>query len=1633
MAAAMIVVMLEMARRRRRRVKKHEKGEPVPLGSSLILITILAIHRRFQDPFAASQVSESSSGLLLPPPHSQTTALWTSRAPSVSNDKYNIDRCCHYHPFHGLDKRLRHFAVALLPSADDRALLRGSSASSPLPARSLSYAQASKKTATIVSSSAALPAQHSAVTPSPGNTAAAAAAAINNARLPLSAPSPVNGKHSIQPAVPPLVATPPAVSSSGNVIVNGSSITGGPSSHPLPHNHGHGHNHSNHSRKSSLASQSQAATTSWSQPQQQNGLRMPPGQQPPTPSSIHFGNVSNGPHGPHIGSSPALPSTIPLIPSSSSSSAPSADLPVGSPQTSPSPAPQPVASGGPPPSLPRQGMPAFGSVTENTEHNRSIPQRPVSMPPNAPLNPNMPGPPHLRRDSSHGEVPPHGRGMPQNPSRGRNQHQMSGSGNYGGQYPPHNNSSQFNSSNYAGNQPYRTGPNQPRTAAGGPIGSPYQTPAHMANFNNNRGGRSPALTHSLPSTPQMNSAQLAGNPPMQPSPHLSFAQHLAPHGSHQMQPMQPMYPQGYEPGFYTQPYMGYQPQYIPPGSPRPSYPMPQPPQQGTYMPPFQNSQSSAMARTGSQPSDHHIHRPPSSLSHIPHASPLTSAAIPPPLSHPGPTPSVPTNPNSPFFKKAEKASKKIEIRDPNTGTVKTFNNLPPVQTSGRSPVIVSSSPAPEQAGHGKPEPKPVSKPMTIKTDQEVKDEMKAAVQREIQLKKQQEEQEIRLKKEEEDRKARDAEEARLKKEEEERLAREQEQREREEAERKAAEEAAAKVKAEEEERLRIEMEKEEARRKEQEEAEKLKSAPTEQALSAAPTADTTGGTEEALRPEEVQKIDSAPISADVPSTSAGIDNGNVDSKATAIKNSKSTTSDAKETEDSASDPAKIAVNTPAPPTVAAETQVPSLKQNQRKPAPLNLQLKTSSEPALPSAALTALRSARFIDDINKVAYPPSIISPNPALNSNAPNGKFKYEKDFLMQFQGVFTDKPSVDWEQRMRDTVGEPDSARPMQGSRVPSSAGAKGPRSALPGPPSTSGMRIGSFQIGSEMGKPGNILPPSVRQSSNSPFPVGGMPRPFPPRNPSSTQLSSQSGSAPQSPGGHNKPPRSGSKNIPRRGMEGKRPSQGGPSKTETDSGAAAAASASADFEPLKVSETRWKPRTAGTTAPVAPSAPTPSGPSTEDSRLSPEMVQRKVKAALNKMTPEKFDKIADQILEIASQSRYETDGRSLRQVIQLTFEKATDEPNFSSMYAKFCKRMLESMHPDIKDENIKDKNGNVVTGGALFRKYLLNRCQEEFERGWKVNLPPKPEGASEEAALMSDEYYIAAAAKRRGLGLIQFIGELFKLQMLTERIMHECVKKLVDYEGTPEEEEVESLCKLLRTIGYALDATDKSRLAMDAYFDRIQRMMDSKDLNSRMKFMLLDVVELRKANWESKEADKGPKTIAEIREDAQKAQMEKEAAAARDKQRQRSQAGRGDGRSFSQGFGANAGFQDQRQNQTLGSDELRRLGAKSLRQSTAGASLGPSTNLFGRSGSSGGSRKGISLNNPTSLFSNTESGPSSRTATPPTTQRESVASANSFSALSGHQDGADNSEPHDTTSPPGPDASSSQEAKNQNADSN
>jgi translation initiation factor 4G len=473
---------------------------------------------------------------------------------------------------------------------------------------------------------------------------------------------------------------------------------------------------------------------------------------------------------------------------------------------------------------------------------------------------------------------------------------------------------------------------------------------------------------------------------------------------------------------------------------------------------------------------------------------------------------------------------------------------------------------------------------------------------------------------------------------------------------------------------------------------------------------------------------------------------------------------------------------PAEPAAPAPSQPKAASA--AKPRPANLKLETSKavEPPQPSAAMLSLKSARFLQVRDElINYPDGFKSPNPALNMGSKKGR-QYDKEFLLQFQDVFKEKPSTDWDQKLKETVGDSgeSSARP-QSARTHSMNSRQPSRGAVPA--------MGNFGFGGRTLPAGTTSEQRFQAATQGRPAQGGMANPlahlvnpnnrtgsFPMARQGSFQNMSQGPSSPRVGSS-----RGGGRNS-RRGEKGQ-PGEAQLAKTMP-------LTANLDPAALKLerSQTGWKPLSLS----MASNATLPSG------HMPPDMVQRKVKAALNKMTPEKFDRIADQIQEIAAQSKDENDGRTLRQVIQLTFEKACDEAHWASMYARFAERMLRTMSPEIRDETVVDKHGNPVVGGALFRKYLLNRCQEEFERGWEVNLPEKPEGQSGEAALLSDEYYIAAAAKRKGLGLIQFIGELYKLKMLTLRIMHECVLKLLDFEGLPDESAIESLVKLIRTVG-------------------------------------------------------------------------------------------------------------------------------------------------------------------------------------------------------------------------------------------
>lgn len=221
---------------------------------------------------------------------------------------------------------------------------------------------------------------------------------------------------------------------------------------------------------------------------------------------------------------------------------------------------------------------------------------------------------------------------------------------------------------------------------------------------------------------------------------------------------------------------------------------------------------------------------------------------------------------------------------------------------------------------------------------------------------------------------------------------------------------------------------------------------------------------------------------------------------------------------------------------------------------------------------------------------------------------------------------------------------------------------------------------------------------------------------------------------------------------------------------------------------------------------------------------------------------------------------DKKTVDSLVQI-FEKALDEPKYSSMYARLCKQLSDEAANFEPRKTIDESQ----KGQSTFRVLLLNKCKDEFENRSKAS-----EAFENQDELGPEEEERRQVAKRKMLGNIKFIGELGKLGIVSEPILHRCIQQLLEKKrrGGPRgdaAEDIECLCQIMRTCGRILDS-DKGRGLMDQYFKRMNSLAESSDLPLRIKFMLRDVIELRRDDWKPRKATstEGPMPINQIRND-------------------------------------------------------------------------------------------------------------------------------------------------------------------------
>ncbi|KAJ3338046.1 hypothetical protein HDU93_010044 [Gonapodya sp. JEL0774] len=516
-------------------------------------------------------------------------------------------------------------------------------------------------------------------------------------------------------------------------------------------------------------------------------------------------------------------------------------------------------------------------------------------------------------------------------------------------------------------------------------------------------------------------------------------------------------------------------------------------------------------------------------------------------------------------------------------------------------------------------------------------------------------------------------------------------------------------------------------------------------------------------------------------------------------------------------------------------------------------------------------------DFSKVAYPPGVKSPEYV------SGVIKYDKTFLAYFQTLCVDRPDglATKEEIFEDKkVGSAPTksgsgAAGMRsiGGRPPSMVNVAPGRSAtLPRMPSGTDVSMGS--------RPGsNLIPRSSQErfeqtiQRKATFGVGvqGVLDFIPPSG------NRSGGFGPTTPLGRTgsgvgmssmgRTPSSGNMRGGPAGGRGGGRGAGMPPRGNSRRGGNMPDESQftiplEQIKPLETSDSAWIPEALKR----RPTAAELDQEAKEMLRL--EELGRKIQGLLNKLTLENFDSVSSQILNMPL-----TGPDQLEVLVERIFDKAIDEPNFAGLYSKLCQKLYRDL-PEKQSWIVGEDKSNA------FRRFILNKNQKEYEAGNKWATIGKDrikkdvsEMTQEEKDTIIAEEELKVKLKRRTLGNVVFIGELFKLSLLTEKIMHACIttliKEVIDAlkaasSGGPKasvEEDLETLIKLLTTAGEKLDHT-KAHEHMETYFREIGHLSKNEAITSRIRFGLLDLIDLRKNKWVQRRQVAGPKTIAEIR---------------------------------------------------------------------------------------------------------------------------------------------------------------------------
>ena len=283
--------------------------------------------------------------------------------------------------------------------------------------------------------------------------------------------------------------------------------------------------------------------------------------------------------------------------------------------------------------------------------------------------------------------------------------------------------------------------------------------------------------------------------------------------------------------------------------------------------------------------------------------------------------------------------------------------------------------------------------------------------------------------------------------------------------------------------------------------------------------------------------------------------------------------------------------------------------------------------------------------------------------------------------------------------------------------------------------------------------------------------------------------------------------------------------------------------------------------------------------DEEAEKDPIRFKITEHLNKLTVDNYKITAQDIYQII-----EKDIESQEKFLDVLFNKSVNEKAFVKLYAKLCKdfdKKLPQKAP-IKEEKKGDK---VKKSNSMMRSKLLDKCKEIFkiENNEKFDSYIKVQDPDERNTKL----------KKFVLGNVNFIGELINIQILSKKIVRQCLNNLFERFFDLKSDEslkminLEAIVILLDNFGTLLKlkeakmkSEDKKTFneLVDEYLKKLNEVIEKKDLSieNHVKYKIINLIERSKNNWEKSKFEKsieakGKKDL-EDEEELEKTEKEK-----------------------------------------------------------------------------------------------------------------------------------------------------------------